>query len=162
LLALVLILMPVSYKAGTATAHPHTVFQAIVDQVRGETHTHGEESAPASSSIDAAQPAFFLSLNIPLSTFADMETPAAAIELMVRTHHLTHNLGLTIAEADPDLPQLTSVHGASELATALTLLATIWALLFLQHPIRRVWFSKSILRGIRDALESPPPRQFAS
>jgi hypothetical protein len=162
MLALVLILMPVSYKAGTSTSHPHTVFQAIVDQVRGETHTHGQGSAPASSSIDAAQPAFFLSLNIPLSTFADMETPAAAIELMVRAHHQTHNLGLAIVESDSDLPQLTSVHGASELATALTLLAAIWALLFLQQPIRRIWFSKSILRGIGNAIESPPPRQFAS
>jgi hypothetical protein len=162
MLALVLILMPVSYKAGTATAHPHTVFQAIVDQVHGETHSHGEEPAPASSSIDAAQPAFFLSLNIPLSTFADMETPAAAIELMVRAHHQTHTLGLPIVAFDPDLPQLTSVHGASELATALTLLATIWALLFLQHPIRRIWFSPSILCGIGEAIESPPPRQFAS
>ena len=162
-LGLLLVLMPVSYKAGTATAHPHTVFQAIVDQVRGETHSHGDDSStPAGAIVPATQPAFFLALNIPLSTFADMASPAAAIELMLRTHHLLHDLGVAPAEQESDLPELTSVHGGTELASALTLLASIWALLLLRQPMRRIWFSQRILRGIRDALEGPPPRPVAA
>ena len=158
--ALVLILMPVSYKAGATTAHPHTVFQAMLDQALGESHSHADQPAAVDHSANS-QPSLFLELSVPLSTYAAMASPGLAIELMVRSHQLTHNAGLVPATFDPDIPHLTSIQGSSEMGTALTMISAILAFLFFVLPIRCVWFSTQQLQGIYDAIIGPPPRFLA-
>jgi hypothetical protein len=158
-MALVLVLMPVSYRAGTESAHPHTVFQVIVDQERGETHSHaGDLPASHASEAPTSSSALRLPLNVPLSTYTTLNDPGAAIEAMLRLHQTTHTFGIALPEVDPDLPQLTSVLGAPDLATALTLTSLLLVLFLLVQPLRRLWYSSAILRGIGHAIEGPPPR----
>ena len=162
ILALVLVLMPVSYKAGASTAHPHTVFQAMLDQALGESHNHADQPAPTNNHLVTSHPALFLELSVPLSTYAAIASPGIAIDLMVRSHQLTHNSGVATATADPDIPHLTSIQATSEMATAMTVIAAILALLFLVQPIRRIWFSTPMLSGFCDAINGPPPRFLAA
>jgi hypothetical protein len=155
-LALILLLMPVSYRAGTQDAHPHTVFQAILDQVRGEQHTHAGQLA--SPETPAPARASFLALNVPLSDWATLIDPGAALESMLRTHHVTHNLGASLPVPDPDLPELTSVHPGADSGAALAQLLLVLALTLLIRPVRRLWFTSPSLQGIRMLVEGPPPR----
>jgi hypothetical protein len=161
IMALILVLMPVSYRAGTESAHPHTVFQVIVDEVRGEAHGHAGDRATSHTHERQSSPSaslFLLSLNVPLSMYASLNDPGAAFDSMVRMHNLAHSAGIVLPKVDPDLPILTSVHGVSESASALTQFILLAALLLFVQPLRRVWFSSDILRGISQAIEGPPPR----
>jgi hypothetical protein len=64
------------------------------------------------------------------------------------------------SSVDLDAPSLTSLKASSELATALTGLMLLLALLLLGEPLHRLWFGSRSLSGIRCQIESPPP-QFA-
>lgn len=158
MLGLLLILMPVSYKAGTSTSHAHSVFQALIDQAGDETHSHGDDSGtrePASSPL-------YLELNIPLSTIAELESPIVSIEALVLTHRLTHNAELELPQSSPDLPEITSLQATPDIGTALVFLSALLALLFIQQPMRRIWFSTSLPEAFRLISEGPPPRHLAA
>jgi hypothetical protein len=160
--ALSLLLMPVSYKAGTEQTHPHTVFQIMVDTARGTTHQHGGERQVThahltGNDIDpaiATRPAF-LAVNLPLSAYAAMISPELALQHMMSAHWIPDHPPLS---ANVDAPNLTSLHGSSELATALTSLMLLLALLLLREPLQRLWFGSRTLSGIRCQIESPPPQ----
>jgi hypothetical protein len=159
IMALILVLMPVSYRAGAESAHPHTIFQVIVDQARGETHSHaGDLRSSHAHEQPTASSALQLPLSVPLSTYATLSDPGAAIDSLLQLHRMTHTFGITVPEVDPDLPQLTSVLGVSDLATALTLTSLLLAMFLLLQPLRRLWFASATLRGIGHTIEGPPPR----
>lgn len=163
-MALGLLVMPVSYKAGTEQAHPHTVFQIMVDTARGTTHQHGgERQVPHAhlTGYDAelaisTKPAF-LAVNLPLSAYAVMISPELALQHLMAAHWIPDHPPLSV---NMDAPSLTSLQGSSELATALNSLLLLLALLLLREPLQRLWFGSRFLTGIRCQIESPPP-QFA-
>jgi hypothetical protein len=163
-MALILLLMPVSYKAGTEQAHPHTVFQVMIDTARGTTHQHGGErqAAHAHLTVNVTEPAIatkpaFLAVNLPLSAYATMISPELALHHLMAAHWIPDHPPLSV---NMDAPSLTSLQGSSELATALTSLMLMLALLLLREPLQRLWFGSVTLSGIRCQIESPPP-QFA-
>jgi hypothetical protein len=43
LLVMLVVLMPVSYRAGTDASHPHTIFQELIDLVVGQPHHHHDD-----------------------------------------------------------------------------------------------------------------------
>lgn len=43
LLVALVVLMPVSYRAGTDTSHAHTIFQGLIDRVIGQPHHHHDD-----------------------------------------------------------------------------------------------------------------------
>ncbi|MGN6484986.1 MAG: hypothetical protein ACTHMX_11345, partial [Thermomicrobiales bacterium] len=42
-MAFLVLLMPMNYRAGTETDHPHAFFQEVIDLVTGSPHEHGAE-----------------------------------------------------------------------------------------------------------------------
>lgn len=155
LFGLLLVLMPVSYRAGTSTAHAHTVFQSVIDQVRGTPHHHAEDHA--APDVAPAEPAF-LALNVPLSTIAALESPSIAVEMLIATNRLTHVAESVTTAATGDIPEITSVTTSADAIAALTLLVAMVALLLILRPERRIWFSNQILNGVGSPIESPPPK----
>jgi len=41
-LVMLLLVMPVSYRAGADEAHPHPIFQPVIDRIVGHHHHHGD------------------------------------------------------------------------------------------------------------------------
>lgn len=161
-MALVLLTMPVSYRAGTELVHPHTVFQVMVDQMRGVVHEHGDASStahahkPASTKHVIASP--FLSVNVPLSSYAAMISPELAVHALMTDQRVPGHLPLTMS---PDVPNLTSLQAPPELVSALAVLALLLTLLLCRQPLHRIWFGYAPLTGIHTRLETPPPRFVA-
>jgi|GEM_PF-2722290 len=155
-MALVLLATPVSYRAGTEQAHPHTVFQAMIDQARGTAHMHGNDKVPTHDHavIQRMTPAAF-NLRMPLSSYVTMVSPELAIKKLVTSFWIFDHKP---AAMQPDLPNLTSVQGPADLATALFALMLLLALLLAREPVRRIWFGTVHLHGVSRQILSPPPR----
>jgi hypothetical protein len=136
-LILVTIVMPVSYRAGSDTAHPHTVFQGMIDLLSGHPHHHGAaavEPAPASA------------LFSPLPT-----------SLLIAASHVDR----TAVPGEPDIPQILGLSvPISALAAIQDLLPLLLALLA-SVLIGRIWTAHPRLVAIPEPVESPPPRPVA-
>lgn len=122
------LLMPVSYRAGTDHAHAHPVFQIMIDAIRGEPHHHGEQP-------EASAPSPFSRPGVPLVASA-AESPDDQIDLAYTS--------------DTTFPLLVS-------ASLLMLGALVNALL-MGSVRREIWSTIQRLSPIWLALESPPPR----
>lgn len=55
-LAMLLLVMPTSYRAGAEDAHPHPIFQPVIDQIIGRPHHHGEKTTSAAPLPDPRLP----------------------------------------------------------------------------------------------------------
>lgn len=152
-------MMPVSYKSGTSTSHTHSVFQSLIDQAGGETHTHGDDEI---GSRNATSSPLYLTLNVPLSTIAEMESPIVTIGALVLTHHLTHNAGFDLPQSSPDVPEITSLQATPDIGIAMVFLTALLALLLVQRPMRRIWHFTSIPKAFQLIPEGPPPRRLAN
>lgn len=93
-MALLVLLMPMNYRAGTATDHPHAFFQEAIDLLTGSPHEHGEDpaaaighahdshhhAAPRTGSAEAvATVSPFLAADIPLAAAAQAAAQAATL-----------------------------------------------------------------------------------
>jgi hypothetical protein len=158
IMALLLLTLPVSYRAGSEVSHPHTVFQVMIDQARGATHLHGSEAAAghvhASTAVTSPTPAF-LNLRLPLSTYLTMVSPELAVQRLTTSFWIFDHKPLTM---QPDVPELTSLQVASELATAMFALLLVIAALLVRTPLRRIRFGSRYLTGVPVPILAPPPR----
>ena len=93
-MALLVLLMPMNYRAGTATDHPHAFFQEAIDLLTGSPHEHGDDpataighahdshhhTAPRTGGADAvATVSPFLAADIPLAAAARAAAQAATV-----------------------------------------------------------------------------------
>ncbi len=135
LLMLATLMMPVSYRAGTGSSHPHTIFQVMIDAISGTPHTHGEPVHQP----ERHTPSPFAPLSVPL---------AAAVQADARVD--------PAAESDtPVMLQLTSPISDT---SAIQLLALIVAGMLLFGPYRPTWASLRAPRPMPNRIETPPPR----
>jgi hypothetical protein len=132
LLVVGVLLMPVSYRAGTDQAHVHAIFQPMLDGLLGDHHHHGEATAPAA-------PSPFFSPAIPLASFQD-------------GHHLPSS------QADADLPHQIQMAGAGLAITAILGLALLIATLLAGSVVRSLWTAPFLLLPVTIWPEPPPPR----
>lgn len=132
---LAILTMPVSYRAGTDEAHPHTIYQGIVDAVFGPHH-HPEPSAPAAG---AASP--FVAAGVPLGT--------AAVD------------GDPVAAGGPDVPQRLGLSNPIDARAPILALGALIAILLAGRVTRLDQSSLAIPRGAVPSLEPPPPRVLA-
>lgn len=127
------LMMPVSYRAGADVAHPHTVFQGVIDAIRGEPHHHGQATAPVA-------PSPFSPPAVPLHS-----NPAP----------LTN----TSALHDVDVPSQLQAATPMLAETSLLTLGLLIAVLLLAWRHRwHVWAAVGHLEPVVMDLESPPPR----
>jgi hypothetical protein len=158
IMAFLLLTLPVSYRAGTETTHPHTVFQVMIDQARGATHLHGSESAAGHehASVGTSNPTpAFLNLRLPLSTYLTMVSPELAVQRLTTSFWVFDHPPLTM---QPDVPELTSLQVSSELATAMFALLLVLAALLVRTPLGRIRFASRFLTGVPVPILAPPPR----
>lgn len=133
-----MLLMPVSYRAGTEQSHPHTIFQGLIDLVTGEPHHHHEaETAQTTRSP-------FAPLTVPLGLLGDAG----------------HQDDLAISGV-PDIPRLLGVSMPISDQATIQALAVLIALLFAGSATRALWTAIRALDGIVPGIESPPPRPAA-
>lgn len=122
------LLMPVSYRAGTDHAHAHPIFQIMIDSMLGKTHHHGEHSS-------AAAP----------SPFSPPGVPLVASES--ENLHDQTDQALT---SDVMFPLLGSA--------SLLMLGALVSALLMGSTRRELWSSIQRLNPVWLALEAPPPR----
>ncbi len=127
------LMMPVTYRAGTDQAHVHTIFQGMIDAIVGHPHHHSGEHE------HTAAPSPFSPPGIPLSS--------------IDGHHTA-----PITGAESDVPQQVQFAGPALAFTALLVLGALVAALVTRDGIRLLWRSLHPLAAIDLALEPPPPR----
>jgi hypothetical protein len=125
-------MMPVSYRAGTDSSHPHTIFQVMVDAIAGQTHSHGE------GAHQPERPA--------PSPFAPLSVPLTALTADVDPAH------------DADTPIMLHLSSPISATAAIQVLGLIVASLLLFSPYRHAWALLSTLRPVANRIETPPPR----
>jgi hypothetical protein len=136
-LVLATVLMPVSYRAGSDSAHPHTVFQGVIDLLSGHPHHHTVEpvnSAPASA------------LFSPLPT-----------SLLLAVSHVDR----VATPAEPDIPELLGLSVPISALAAIQELRLLLLALLSSVVIGRIWTAHRSLVAIPSPVESPPPRHAA-
>lgn len=154
-MALLVLLMPMSYRAGTEADHPHAFFQELIDIATGTPHEHGahvgatrphtagdghHHDAGPSAAVATISP--FLAADIPLAAaveaatspqpdrsalraVAALQDPDAAQAPVSGTLLTNANRDAVVASLSPDLPGLTNLTPAAEKASAILLLTTI-------------------------------------
>lgn len=136
-LAALLLVMPVSYRAGTEVAHPHAVFQGWIDAADGSAghHHHPETTAthPAAGRDHAEHSA---------ARWATGQDGIAA--------------GGPAAEADT--PTLSALKVPLSPAMPLLALAGVLLLLVISAAWRPLWAASASLLGAFPWPEAPPPR----
>jgi len=152
-----MLLMPVSYRAGTETSHPHTIFQGMVDAVTGDRHHHsGDTEAEGVESL-ALSP--FVPATVPLGSlmFDRPETadPGAA------GPHRTGGDRTTIPGA-PDIPAQLGLSSPIESATAIHELGALIALLLAGAVCASLWDKVNRLFQMCITQDPPPPRHASS
>jgi hypothetical protein len=130
LLVVGVLLMPVSYRAGTDQAHVHTIFQPLLDGLLGDHHHHPETDAPVA-------PSPFSSPGVPLRT----------------SHHAPHD-----SSTATDVPYQVEMAGAGLATTAILGLAVLIATLLADSIVRSLWTAPFHLLPVTIWPEPPPPR----
>ena len=128
--ALTILLMPVSYRAGTNQAHVHAIFQPLLDGLLDDHHHHPEDGdAPVA-------PSPFSSPLVPLSASSHSHSSSTAT----------------------DVPHQVEMAGAG-LATAPILgLGGLIATLLAGSVTRSLWSAAFQLLAVTHGPEPPPPR----
>jgi len=162
-----LLLMPVSYRAGTDTPHPHAFFQGAIELVSGEAHEHADgtadrhagQDAPVASATQASQAS-----QASISPFIAADIPLAAARQVTDADELEESspprASIASAEpnAGPDTPQLTDLKPALDQGSAIASIGMLLILVASYSTVRKLWFSNSRLTGLVSLLEPPPPR----
>ncbi|MGN6031243.1 MAG: hypothetical protein ACTHQE_06220 [Thermomicrobiales bacterium] len=187
-MAFLVLLMPMNYRAGTETDHPHAFFQEVIDLVTGSPHEHGAEVGsghvhageeathnhdhshePAATVTATVSP--FLAADIPLAAAvraaAAPVAPASSVAWPARPaadgpvaqEGVSGDRDVAVASLSPDLPGVTELTPAAEKGSAILVLATALAGVLLMASTRREWSDATgRLTAIARPVEAPPPR----
>ncbi len=139
LLIVATLVMPVSYRAGSDTAHAHTVFQGLIDLIAGHQHHHDGEDVAASQS-----PASMLFSPLPPS-------------LLIAANHVDQ----IASTADPDVPEILGMSVPISALAAIQGLRLLVLALLASIVVGRLWGQIPVLMAIQLAIETPPPRAVA-
>jgi hypothetical protein len=144
-MAMLVVMMPVSYRAGTESAHPHTIFQAMIDRATGHTHRHPGEHQPHTHATTGSALSPFASPAIPLNV-AHTLAPAPATATM---------------QPDPDVPSITTAKPSLDQPLILT--ATLGLLLLAATVVvrRMMWPRLPWPEALAVAPDIPPPRNLS-
>lgn len=187
-MALLVLLMPMSYRAGTETAHPHAFFQDLIDLATGTPHEHGSHvgashehgAGDAQHHHDAgttpapvATLSPFLAADIPLAAAVEVSSASRPVPTASLPFRSVKDSGqpttgavaadasrdVVVASLSPDLPGMTDVTPAAEKASAILVLATLLAGILLDGWRRRdLWTTGTRLFAVATRVEAPPPR----
>jgi hypothetical protein len=127
--ALTILLMPVSYRAGTSQAHLHSIFQPMLDGLLGNHHHHPTTDVPGA-------PSPFSSPGVPLSASAPS----------------------SLVEAETDVPRQLEMAGAGLAITAILALRGLIAVLLAGSAVRPLWTAPFHGLSVATGPEPPPPR----
>jgi hypothetical protein len=137
LLVALVVLMPVSYRAGTTASHPHTIFQGLIDMVVGQPHQHGDDHHHDSPHGDASR---------------------SGIE------RSPGGLGHRAAErsesrlASPDMPSWLGLSSPIDGTAAIHALGVLVAVILSGSAGRSLWDAVRAFSGLSLKLDPPPPR----
>jgi len=136
-LAALLLVMPVSYRAGTEVAHPHAVFQGWIDAADGSAghHHHPETTAThRAAGRDHAD------------------------QIAVRWATGQDGIAAGRPAAEADTPTLSALKVPLAPAMPLLALAGVLLLLVISTAWRPLWAASALLLGAFPWPEAPPPR----
>lgn len=154
-MALLVLLMPTNYRAGTETSHPHAFFQEMIDLVVGHPHEHGdaiggttahehEDSAGGAHTHDDGK-----------ASGANTHT-AGADAAVSTTSPMT---AISSRASALDVPGVSELTPSVEKASAILILTMLLSAIALAGWKRRdLWTSVRVLREIAHLVEAPPPR----
>ena len=145
LMAMLVVAMPVSYRAGTEASHPHTVFQAMIDHATGHTHHHPGEDKPHTHATTSTALSPFASPAIPLNV---LSAP-------------THDHATTAMQPEPDVPTITNAKPSLDQPL---IIASIAGLLILAATVvvrRAAWPRPPWPEALAVAPDIPPPRPLS-
>ncbi len=143
LLALVMLLMPVSYRAGTGTSHAHSILQGVVDTAVGHPHHHREETGTATSRRIVSP---FVPANVPLDSWATGHMGGAGSALS------------SGQPASPDMPERMGLYSPIEPSSPIQELGALIALLLANAAGAPLWESVTRLLQVSIVQDPPPPR----
>jgi hypothetical protein len=143
-MVMLILVMPMSYRAGTETSHPHAVFQTVIDTIGGRSH-HADDGHHHASAPSATSSA--------LSPFAPPGVPLNAVQASDQASLASMSMAL-----DPDVPSLTTMKPA--LDHALTVAAPgVLIVLAATVVTRRSCWPRILTPGANAiAPELPPPQ----
>ena len=158
-----LLLMPVNYRAGAETAHPHAFFQGMIDLITGQTHEHADADAPVRVIQSVPTPS---ATEASISPFTAPDIPLAAARRVAvtvagypgETSPLASSMTTSQMHLSPDTPQLTDLRPALEQGAAIASIGVILTLLLAAAAGRLLWFPETRLTGRTSSCEPPPPR----
>lgn len=139
LLVALVVLMPVSYRAGTDAAHPHTIFQGLIDMVIGQPHHHGEHDHASGLGDSHA------SAEHPGGEHGGGSTDQVAKRLEP-------------AAASPDMPTLLGLSSPIDATAAIHALGALIAAMLSGSARCSLRDSVQSLDGLSVVLDPPPPR----
>lgn len=143
LVALV-VLMPVSYRAGTDTSHSHTIFQGLIDMVLGQPHqhssTHDHDNTSASSDAEHE------------GTGTTHDGTGASDQ----DQHPTERLEAGVAS--PDMSALLGLSMPIDATASIHALGALLAAILGGSATRSIWDTIRAGPGRIPALEPLPPR----
>ncbi len=124
LLILLMLLMPVSYRARTETAHAHSILQGVVDSVTDHSH-HDDVESVATPVVSPLTPA-----NVPLRSSATDESVTSASGAPAETATLA-----------PDIPERMVLYSPIETSSPIHKLGALAALLLAGTACAALWGS---------------------
>jgi hypothetical protein len=142
------VMMPVSYRAGADLAHPHSILQGVIDDLRGSPHHH--HGHQATDPVPQASSLFAFDVPLSVSSIGLVEAGAPT-----SLHRIPFEPDVT---TDPDLPTVDNLVTGGDAAGAVSFLTAILVLLFTVVLDRRLWTMPIRLRGVVVPLRIPPPR----
>lgn len=151
-MAALLLVMPMSYRAGTAYSHPHAFFQVFIDAATGHSHHDAGELTPGS----VAEPAGTLSSFVPPDVPLQPPAGTAGVHSPVVAGHILFSPQATSQASDT--PALTALTAPLEQASGIPALSLSLLLLLAADQRRALWAQARAPRGVTTAPELPPPR----
>lgn len=143
LLVALVVLMPVSYRAGTDTSHSHTIFQGLIDMVIGQPHHHASTHSHAPVSSDAEH--------------RDTQTAHDATRRTDQDQHPSE--GPEAGTTSPDMPALLGLSMPIDGTASIHALGALLAAILGGSAIRSIWGTVRTASGRTPTLEPPPPRR---
>ena len=143
LLILLMLLMPVSYRAGSETVHAHSILQGVVNTVTGHTHHHHEETSAATSRLSV----------LPLSQ-ATVPIDSWMTSSATGTAGASSGAQLEI----PDIPERMGLYGPIEPSSPIQELGALIVLLLAGAARASLWGNMTRLLQVCNGQDLPPPR----
>ena len=146
LLILLMLLTPVSYRAGSETIHAHSIFQGVVDTVTGHTHHHHQETGAATSRLSVSP---LSQANVPIDSWMTGSATGTA--------GASSGARLEI----PDIPERMGLYGPIAPSSPIQELGALIVLLLAGVARASLWGTMTRLLQVCIGQDPPPPRPAA-